>query len=189
MKYGRQRKNLPLCFAIYGEIRYWVIMSRLRLFASISLVIFTACDTPMAAAKREKLGISWDEWQQGVRTKEAKDDFEARKRQDKERAIQMEFEGRRDYVAAHPNLPPEIASGIMNRKLVRGMNADQVYLVWGYPKKVNKSVGATANINNAYLIWVDTRISKTAYWIAGKPPNEDATNNADLKALDSTVKR
>jgi hypothetical protein len=68
--------------------------------------------------------------------------LEAEKRQDKESAIQMEFEGRRDYVTAHPNLRPEIASGIMNRKLVRGMNADEVYLVWGYPKKVNKTVGS-----------------------------------------------
>jgi hypothetical protein len=44
----------------------------------------------------------------------------------------------RDYVAAHPELPPAIADAIKANKVVKGMNLEQVKAAWGEPAYVQE---------------------------------------------------
>jgi hypothetical protein len=109
-------------------------------------VLAIGCDTPWAAAKRDREGISWGEWQQGIRTREQKETADRNAQIIRENAreldIQQDVQRREKYIAEHPNLAPEIAQGIASGRLVRGMNAEEVRLIWGRPESVNRSAGA-----------------------------------------------
>jgi len=49
---------------------------------------------------------------------------------------------RRDYVAAHPELTPEIKAAIMNREVVMGMTELDVVASIGSPRKINRDTYA-----------------------------------------------
>lgn len=46
------------------------------------------------------------------------------------------------YFKANPNLPEKIKKCILSRKLMRGMDVEQVILCWGSPRKINTSTGS-----------------------------------------------
>jgi hypothetical protein len=83
----------------------------------ILAVLVTGCDTPWAAAKRKREGITWEEWQRGIRSKEAKEQARSDSQNREENEIQEWLETRRKYVADNPNLPTEIAQAIINGRL------------------------------------------------------------------------
>ena len=114
--------------------------------AHISLVVLTsfitACDTPWAAAKREKEGITWDEWRGGIRSKEENAKAKTVLEIQRQHQAQWKIDDRNKYFADHPTLQPSVREAIRRGDLIRGMNPDQVRLSWGEPQSINKSTGS-----------------------------------------------
>lgn len=118
----------------------------LRLACSVGLLVFTACDTPWAAAERNRQGISWEDWQRGVRTRQQLEEERSNAAAVRQNAVdlevQQERERRRQYLVTNPDLPNHVAQAIAEAKLAVGMTPDQVRLVWDKPKSINSSNGA-----------------------------------------------
>jgi hypothetical protein len=122
-------------------------MSKHLLLLLTGVVVFgTGCDTPWAAAKREREGISWEDWQKGIRTKEQKQQARSDVRASFEAQAAARAQAREEklkaYFDAHPTLHPNTVQSIIAGELVRGMDAEQVRLAWGAPERINRSTGA-----------------------------------------------
>jgi hypothetical protein len=108
---------------------------------SLIVIVVSGC----TAGVRNREGLTWEEWQRGIRTRAEKVQWDARQEAQRnaarESAAQQDADKRQRYLDTHPNLSPAVASGIVEHTLARGMNGEQVILLLGNPGHVNKSIG------------------------------------------------
>lgn len=83
--------------------------------------------------------------EQVAREEKAKRDAEARERKDREtaqaKAVQRRLEERTAAVKAK-RWPAEIERAVIDRKVMLGMNAEQVTMSWGRPERINETLTA-----------------------------------------------
>lgn len=93
-------------------------------------LLLGGCDTPWAAATRNREGITWEEWKAGIRTKEQLQEQASRReaeRGNKRQQLKAELEASRK---------------IKEPFLVRGLSSEDAKTVWGPPNRVNASEGS-----------------------------------------------